>query len=106
MKERLRSTSTIFDQYYWVIKEHSHVELFGGISPLRARPARETLRGIYLDGLANAAEHEDRYGPLKDYYKGLLLPGERKCIEPMAARLDFRLDHPNLNSQLGFALSE
>jgi len=43
---------------------------------------------------------------LKDYYKGLLLPGERKCIEPMAARLDFRLDHPNLNSQLGFALSE
>jgi SRSO17 transposase len=26
--------------------------------------------------------------PLKNYCKGLLLPGERKSIEPMAARLD------------------
>jgi putative ABC transport system permease protein len=34
-------------QYYWVIKEHSDVELFCGITPLRARPTRETLRGIY-----------------------------------------------------------
>jgi hypothetical protein len=33
--------------YYWVIKEHSDVELFCGITPLRARPTRETLRGIY-----------------------------------------------------------
>jgi SRSO17 transposase len=35
-----------------------------------------------------AAGHEDRHGPLKDYCKGLLLSGERKSIEPMAARLD------------------
>ena len=28
-------------------KEHSVVELFCGITPLRARSARETLRGIY-----------------------------------------------------------
>jgi len=41
-----------------------------------------------MDGLAKAAEHEDRYTPLKNYCKGLLLPGERKSIEPMAARLD------------------
>lgn len=41
----------------------------------------------YLDGLAHAAGHADRHGPLKDYCKGLLLPGERKSIEPMAARL-------------------
>ena len=33
--------------YYWVIKEHLDVELFCGITPLRARPTRETLRGIY-----------------------------------------------------------
>src|SRR5262249_38364217 len=32
--------------------------------------------------------HEDRQEPLKNYCKGLLLPGERKSIEPMAARLD------------------
>ena len=35
-----------------------------------------------------AAGHEDRHAPLKNYCKGLLLPGERKSIEPMAARLD------------------
>jgi SRSO17 transposase len=41
-----------------------------------------------MDGLAKAAGHEDRHTPLKNYCKGLLLPGERKSIEPMAARLD------------------
>ena len=41
-----------------------------------------------MDGLAKAAGHEDRQTPLKNYCKGLLLPGERKSIEPMAARLD------------------
>ena len=41
-----------------------------------------------MDGLAKAAGHQDRQEPLKDYCKGLLLPGERKSIEPMAARLD------------------
>ena len=42
-----------------------------------------------MEGLALAAGHEDRQIPLKNYCKGLLLPGERKSIEPMAARLDF-----------------
>jgi SRSO17 transposase len=41
----------------------------------------------YLDSLAQAAGHLDRAGPLKSYCKGLLLPGERKSVEPMAARL-------------------
>jgi SRSO17 transposase len=41
-----------------------------------------------MEGLANAAGHEDRHAPLMNYCKGLLLPGERKSIEPMAARLD------------------
>jgi len=40
-----------------------------------------------MEGLATAAGHEDRHEPLKGYCKGLLLPGERKSIEPMAARL-------------------
>ena len=38
----------------------------------------------YLDRLAQAAEHADRATPL---CTGLLLPGERKSVEPMAARL-------------------
>jgi SRSO17 transposase len=41
-----------------------------------------------MEGLAMAAGHQDRHAPLKSYCKGLLLPGERKSIEPMAARLD------------------
>ena len=41
-----------------------------------------------MDGLAKAAGHEDRHAPLKNYCKGLLLPGDRKSIEPVAARLD------------------
>src|SRR6202049_1696554 len=40
-----------------------------------------------MDSLANAAGHEDRHLPLKSYCKGLLLEGDRKSIEPMAARL-------------------
>jgi SRSO17 transposase len=41
-----------------------------------------------MESLANAVGHEDRHVPLKNYCKGLLLPGERKSIETMAARLD------------------
>jgi len=41
----------------------------------------------YLEGLAKAAGHRDRQQPLKDYCRGLLLPGERNSIEPMSARL-------------------
>ena len=40
-----------------------------------------------MDGLAKAAGHADRETPLKAYCAGLLLPGERKSVEPMAARL-------------------
>ena len=49
---------------------------------------QEKRFAAYIEGLAIAAGHEDRRVPLKDYCKGLLLPGERKSIEPMAARLN------------------
>jgi SRSO17 transposase len=41
----------------------------------------------YLEGVAATAGHADRIAPLKSYATGLLLPGERKSVEPMAARL-------------------
>ena len=41
----------------------------------------------YIEGLAQAAGHADRHTPLKNYCTGWLLPGERKSVEPMAARL-------------------
>ena len=40
-----------------------------------------------MEGLAKAAGHADRDVPLKNYCTGLLLPGERKSVEPMAPRL-------------------
>src|ERR1017187_8995836 len=41
----------------------------------------------YLDGLSEAAGHADRRIPMENYTKGLMLPIERKSVEPMAARL-------------------
>jgi SRSO17 transposase len=41
----------------------------------------------YLDGLTQAAGHADRVVPIENYTKGLMLPIERKSVEPMAARL-------------------
>src|ERR1700682_144175 len=54
----------------------------------------------YMDSLARAAGHADRVVPLKSYCTGLLLPGERKSVEPMAARLapeDVRRVHQSLH---------
>lgn len=48
---------------------------------------QEKRFAAYIEGLANAAGHADRHVPLRNYCTGLLLPGERKSVEPMAARL-------------------
>ena len=40
----------------------------------------------FVEGLASVIGHADRTGPLRDYCTGLMLPGERKSVEPMAAR--------------------
>jgi SRSO17 transposase len=42
----------------------------------------------YVDALASVIGHADRVGPLHDYCTGLILPGERKSVEPMAAKTD------------------
>ena len=39
----------------------------------------------YVEGLVSVIGHADRAGPLQDYFLGLVLPGERKSVEPMAA---------------------
>ncbi len=44
----------------------------------------------YVERLHRAIGHADRKRPLEMYLTGLLLPGERKSVEPMAARLDPR----------------
>ena len=39
----------------------------------------------YLDKLASVMGHAGRVGPMRDYCTGLLLPCERKSVEPIAA---------------------
>jgi SRSO17 transposase len=67
----------------------------------QAGPGPQQRRfAAYIEGLAKAAGHADRNVPLKNYCTGLLLPGERKSIEPMAARLaseDVRRMHQSLH---------
>lgn len=55
--------------------------------PPPAPGPQEDRLAAYLNDLAQATGHSDRHQPLKNYCTGLLLPGERKSIEPMAARL-------------------
>src|SRR3954451_17686987 len=42
----------------------------------------------YVERLGDVLGHADRRAPLRAYATGLLLPGERKSVEPMAARVD------------------
>ena len=44
--------------------------------------------GDYVERLGDVLGHADRRAPLRSYTTGLLLPGERKSVEPMAARVD------------------
>jgi SRSO17 transposase len=62
--------------------------------------AQQKRFAAYMDRLAHAAGHVDRAVPLKSYCTGLLLPGERKSVEPMAARLcpeNVRQTHQSLH---------
>ena len=52
--------------------------------------ARAQRFHAYVERLTSALGHQDRYGPLRAYVTGLCLPGDRKSIEPMAARVDPR----------------
>jgi SRSO17 transposase len=42
----------------------------------------------YFDALVAELGHADRAAPFQSYCTGLLLSGERKSVEPMAARLE------------------
>jgi SRSO17 transposase len=39
----------------------------------------------FIQGLVSVIGHADRAGPLRDYCTGLVMPCERKSVEPMAA---------------------
>src|SRR6266536_984325 len=53
---------------------------------LGGRGGSEARFASYVEGRVRVIGHADRAGPLRDYCTGLLLPGERKSVEPMAAK--------------------
>src|SRR2546428_2854970 len=64
--------------------------------------ARAQRFAAYVERLATALGHRDRHEPLRAYVTGLCLPGERKSIEPMAARVDPRRVHARHQSMHHF----
>jgi SRSO17 transposase len=52
--------------------------------------ASESRFRKFVERLAKTVGHADREGPLEAYCMGLMLPGDRKSVEPMAARIDPR----------------
>src|SRR5438445_8074370 len=51
----------------------------------RRRKDGEARFAVYVEGLVGVVGHADRAGPLEAYCMGLMLPAERKSVEPMAA---------------------
>ncbi len=51
-------------------------------------PGCEGRFEAYITRLATVVGHADRHEPMRAYCYGLVLPGERKSVEPMAARVD------------------
>ena len=52
---------------------------------LRTPSDSESRFSAYVEGLVSVIGHADRAGPLRDYCLGLMMPCERKSVEPMAA---------------------
>jgi len=50
----------------------------------------ESRFASYVEQMASVLEHADRRAPFRFYCAGLILPGERKSVEPMAARVEPR----------------
>ena len=44
--------------------------------------------GAYVERLTRALGHADRGAPFQAYCVGLMLPGQRKSVEPIAARIE------------------
>src|SRR5918912_391643 len=50
--------------------------------------ARASRFGAYVERLTRALGHADRAAPFQGYCVGLMLPGGRKSVEPIAARVE------------------
>jgi SRSO17 transposase len=65
-----------------------------------AETAHLSRFAAYVKELAATLGHRDRHEPLRAHVTGLCLPGERKSVEAMAARVDprhVRSRHPSMH---------
>ena len=51
----------------------------------RGAEGSESRFADYVEGLVSVIGHADRERPLRDYCVGLMMPCERKSVEPIAA---------------------
>jgi SRSO17 transposase len=58
------------------------------VAPSSSPDDSESRFERYVEALGGALGHADRIAPARRYCAGLLLPGDRKSIEPMAARVE------------------
>src|SRR5207342_959681 len=63
---------------------HSWRRVVGLESSARGSESRFTA---YVQAITSGLGHSDRAAPFRSYCAGLLLPGDRKSVEPMAARV-------------------
>jgi SRSO17 transposase len=49
--------------------------------------SNESRFAAYVEAITTVLGHTDRVAPFQSYCAGLLLPGDRKSVEPMAARV-------------------
>src|SRR5438132_7596727 len=61
-----------------------HISLGAEMNHRRTDDSESRFTG-YVEGLASVIGHKDREEPLRHYCTGLLMPCERKSVEPMAA---------------------
>jgi SRSO17 transposase len=47
----------------------------------------ESRFAAYVEAITSVFGHADSASPFRSYCTGLLLPGDRKSVEPMAARV-------------------
>ena len=48
----------------------------------------ESRFASYVEHIASTLGHADRRTPFRSYCAGLILPGDRKSVEPIAARIE------------------
>src|SRR6478736_5664444 len=63
----------------------SDSDFSGGAGMKRRREGAESRFTAFVEGLTSVIGHADRAKPLHDYCTGLVMPCERKSVEPMAA---------------------